>query len=38
MISQLEIANSIIVNKKDLVTQVELEKILCYLKSINAKS
>jgi G3E family GTPase len=38
MISQLEIANVIVVNKKDLVTKEQLEKVNCYLKSINPNS
>jgi G3E family GTPase len=35
MINQLEIANLIIVNKVDLVTKEQLEKVMIYLKSIN---
>lgn len=35
MINQLEIANMIIVNKTDLVTKEQLEKVTIYLKSIN---
>ena len=38
MIDQLEIANIIIVNKKDLVTKQQLEMVIGYLKSINPNS
>ena len=38
MIDQLEIANLIVLNKIDLVTEEELEGIMCYIKSINTNS
>jgi G3E family GTPase len=38
MINQLEIANIIIVNKKDLVTKKQLDIVIGYLKSINPNS